>query len=64
MSDSWLFPAFAFGAIVGIPALVIVWALALSHYERARALRVRDSMGPDTWGAQDIDPRYKGRANG
>jgi hypothetical protein len=60
MSDSWLFPAVAFGAIVGLPALVIAWALALSYYERAKVLRVRDSMGPDTWGSQDIDPSYRG----
>ncbi|KPK13954.1 MAG: hypothetical protein AMJ56_00460 [Anaerolineae bacterium SG8_19] len=60
MSDSWVFPAVAFGAIVGFPALVIAWALALSYYERAKALRVRDNMGPDAWGSQDIDPRFRG----
>ena len=60
MVESWIFPAFAFGAIVGIPALVILWAVALSHWERARALRVRDNMGPESWGSQDIDPRFRG----
>lgn len=60
MSESWLFPVLAFGAVVGLPGLVIGWALIIVRLERARARRLADSMGPDSWGSQDIDSRFRG----
>lgn len=60
MSDSWLFPVLAFGAVVGLPGLVIGWALLMVYFERSKAKRIADSMGPDSWGSQDIDSRFRG----
>jgi hypothetical protein len=60
MNDSWLFPAVAFGAVVGLPALVVAWGLILIRLDRAKGQRLADSMGPDSWGSQDIDPSYRG----
>jgi hypothetical protein len=60
MSDSWLFPAVAFGAVVGLPALAIAWALILIRLDRAKGRKLADSIGPDAWGSQDIDPSYRG----
>jgi hypothetical protein len=60
MSDSWLFPVLAFGAVVGLPGLAIAWALVLIRLDRAKGRKLADSMGPNAWGSQDIDPRYRG----
>jgi hypothetical protein len=60
MQDSWLFPVIAFGAVVGLPALAIAWALFLIRLDRAKGRKLADSMGPDAWGSQDIDPRFRG----
>lgn len=60
MSESWLFPAFAFGAVVGLPALAIAWALALVRLDRARGRKLAEQIGPESWGSQDIDSRFRG----
>lgn len=60
MLDTWLFPAFAFGTVVGIPALAVAWAYILIRLDRAKGQRARDNMGPESWGSQDIDSRYRG----
>lgn len=56
MAESVLFLGLTFGAVIGFPVLAIAWGVILTRRDRARV----DAMGPDQWGSQDIDSRFRG----
>jgi hypothetical protein len=56
MAESLVFLGLTFGAVVGFPVLAIAWGVILLRRDRAKV----EAMGPDQWGSQDIDSRFRG----